>query len=174
MFNVNLSNVTSFDLTIGLGGASVSGPISYNSSNGAIGNPGGNTVMTIYYTILGIPSTITATAGGGGGGDGGHPSSHATPGAGGKNSHTLNATVVKQNLIGCTGNYPTYGGLNGLFQSDFFSQTAPADFYSSVKIDSSNLSNIGLGGTGTDGTHNPNPNLTTPGTNGYARVYYRL
>ena len=170
---INIQNLKYYIIEIGAGGSSVSGG---SDNNGRNGNRGKDTIIHL-TTINPEMSEYVAYAGGGGGGGGGHPSSEASPGEGVLGVYNETNTVYEElvdhtyssNLRGCAGNEATYPGYNGLF-NDYIKNNQ--DFDSSVPVGSTGLAKIGKGGAGTSGWRAVNSNPTTPGTAGYARVYY--
>lgn len=144
---VNVTPGQLISITIGIGGAPVSGgQTTGDSNNGKVGLPGTSTGLTIgsnsYFGLYGT------------GGDGGHPSSSASPGIGGAGN--INAGSNSSGMTGGLSGYTNFINANDF--SQYFKPYSTASY--------------GNGGDGTSGGYDPNSNPTGAGGNGYARIYF--
>jgi hypothetical protein len=177
----NVSNINFFNITIGQGGASVSGGSNNNGNNGL---PGTSTILNVNNSIE------CANAGGGGGGGGGRPTSSASPGIGGTTTIDNTNTFGTPQTAGFSPDtiYPGFSpgynsndsnsslrSLNGYYAAMplTYSTTPLIYWYAQLQnVMTSQTRPYGRGGAGTSGGTSVNNTPTTPGGNGYARVYY--
>lgn len=161
-YNTTISTATTLKLSIGAGGAPVSGSGSGNS--GAPGNPGEPTIL---YAING--TTILSQANGGGGGGGGLPDGETPGGTGGTGSALLisagnngtpgtpDRSVVYIAPGGNSGWVNMINNIGGIYPKCI------ASYPSGI---------FGNGGAGTRGEYDPQTISSEPGQNGWARIYF--
>lgn len=153
---ISYNSTTTYTVTVGSGGSSVSGGIN-GSTN--YGNPGIDGGVTIIKTG---GSATSYYANGGGGGGGGLKDGTATVGAGGANNTTgatyANAGGSSTNITGAKSAY----SYNGIYLS--YTQFPQLYGYTTYLY--------GNGGDGTPGAYDAPTYPTGAGNDGYARVYY--
>jgi hypothetical protein len=151
------SGANIYKITVGSGGASVSGGINGSTNLGNPGNPGGATILSINNV-----NSTTVYANGGSGGPGGIKDGNTEHGTGGVNN-TSGATYSN---AGATAT--TISGANSAYNVYYNSASV---IYPRLYIHNVN-NNWGGGGNGLAGDSNVPAGSTSAGKNGCARVYF--